>query len=108
MESHRKKIFVAGEYGHLGRFRERRHLCGSVCKMSSSKKILPVTVLSYNQAKHFASITLLVPIIALSGPVIPILLIKKVEAEVGQRTGKRLLHLGFKPMYLCLNPEPVI
>ena len=100
---------MAGEYGHLGRFRERRHLCGSICKMSSSKKKLAVTVLSYNQAKYFASITLLVPIIALSGPVIPILLIKKSKLKWDKELVKDCCIWDSSPcIHVCLNPEPVI
>lgn len=59
-------------------------------------------MLSYNQAKYSACIALLDPIIALSGHIIPVLQIKKLEAGVRQGLVKGLLYLGFKLMYSSL------
>lgn len=78
------------------------------------KTIINSNCVLINQAKCFANIALFDPVITLSGPIIPILQVKKkkTEAELGQRTVKRQLlpvASGINPyIHVYLDPEPRI
>lgn len=105
MESYGKKIFVAGEFGYLGR--ENIYM-GQFGTHLALKKSLAGNVLSYNQAQYFASIILFDPIIALS-PTIPILQMKKLKLRKERELAKDGYTWEAHPcIHVCLSPEPGI